>query len=317
MLAIGSANAPRHAVPVPNYIFDGTMGWQKKKPESHPTLLLTVTTDATDYSHLRLRHPRMSPTKAPAVTDTGAQSNLLGLKMLYMFGLKKSDLVPVRSKLNAINGEGIVLIGAVFLRLSALDTNTGKRVSTAVMAYVTESTDCFYISRQAMTELGIIDKEFPKVNSTTVSGISEKSANKKADCGCHTHQLPPNRPDKLPFKPSAENVDNMKTWLLDRYAASTFNKCPHQRLPLMKGDPIKIHIDPAATPVAVYTAATVPIHWRDQVQAQLDEDEALGVIEKVPLGVPTTWQARMHIACKADGSPRRTLDFRSLNTHCV
>ena len=46
---------------------------------------------------------------------------------------------------------------------------------------------------------------------------------------------------------------------------------------MMKGDPIKIHIDPQATPKAVYTAATVPIHWRD-VQAQLDQDVALGII---------------------------------------
>ena len=76
-------------------------------------------------------------------------------------------------------------------------------------------------------------------------------------------------------------------------------------------------MDPNATPVAVYTAATVPVHWREQVKAQLDQDEALGIIEKVPPGVPTKWQARMHVVPKHDGTPRRTVDMRPLNTNCV
>lgn len=71
---------------------------------------------------------------------------------------------------------------------------------------------------------------------------------------------------------------------------------------MMKGDPIKIHIDPQATAKAVYTAATVPIHWREDVKAQLEQDVALGIIERVPDGVATTWQARMHVVAKHDGT---------------
>ena len=108
----------------------------------------------------------------------------------------------------------------------------------------------------------------------------------------------------------------MKTWLLDYFKSSTFNRCPHQSLPMISADPIKIHIDPEATPKAVYTAATVPIHWRDEIKKQLDQDVALGVIEPVPVGTPTTWQARMQVVAKQDGTPRRTVDLRALNTHC-
>ena len=43
---------------------------------------------------------------------------------------------------------------------------------------------------------------------------------------------------------------------------------------------------------------------------------ALGVIEKVPAGEPTIWQARMHVVPKHDGTPRRTVDMRSLNKNC-
>ena len=48
-----------------------------------------------------------------------------------------------------------------------------------------------------------------------------------AECGCLLRQSPPARPSHLPFICSAENIDKMKEWLIDRYAASTFNKCTH------------------------------------------------------------------------------------------
>ena len=86
---------------------------------------------------------------------------------------------------------------------------------------------------------------------------------------------------------------------------------------MMNGPPIAIHINPDATPTVVHTAATIPLQWRDDVKAQLDEDVALGVLSKVPPGVPTTWCHRMHVVPKPDGSPRQTIDLRPLNKHCI
>ena len=54
--------------------------------------------------------------------------------MFNQFGLKKSCLVPVKGKMNAINGEGIDILGAVFLRLEGVDVNSGSTVKTAVMS---------------------------------------------------------------------------------------------------------------------------------------------------------------------------------------
>ena len=258
----------------------------------------------------------MTSAKCAVIADSGCQSSLLGLKTFYKFGLKKSSLVPVKGKMSAINGEGIDVQGAIFLRLTGTDANTGQTVQTAVMAHVTNSTERFYISRQAMRELGIISQDFPKVQARTVNAATSTIESDFAPCGCPRHCLPPERPDFLPFAPMEQNVDKMKLWLLNRFSSSTFNRCPHQPLPMMKGEPIKIHIDPNATPKPVYTAATVPIHWRDEVQAQLNQDVALGIIEPVPPGIPTTWQARMHVVAKHDGTPRRTVDLRVLNTHC-
>ena len=57
----------------------------------------------------------------------------MGLKYMYKLGLKKSCLIPVKGKMSAINGEGINILGAVFLRLEGTDESTGQAVQTAVM----------------------------------------------------------------------------------------------------------------------------------------------------------------------------------------
>ena len=41
----------------------------------------------------------------------------------------------------------------------------------------------------------------------------------------------------------------------------------------------------------------------------------LGVLERVPVNDPVTWCSRMVITPKPDGSPRRVVDYTSLNKH--
>ena len=84
----------------------------------------------------------------------------------------------------------------------------------------------------------------------------------------------------------------------------------------MKTDPIKIHIDPNAVPKPAFTAATVPIHYREAVSKQMKQDLDKKIIERVGPGIPTDWQSRMHVVGKPDGTPRRTIDFKQLNKHC-
>ena len=84
----------------------------------------------------------------------------------------------------------------------------------------------------------------------------------------------------------------------------------------MTGPPVEIHLKKNATPVACHKAASIPLHWQDQVRAELERDEALGVVERVPLGEPVEWCHRMVVTRKPDGSPRRTVDLSPLNKHC-
>ena len=77
---------------------------------------------------------------------------------------------------------------------------------------------------------------------------------------------------------------------------------------------MEIHIQEGATPKVCNTPATVPLHWQQRVYDDLLRDEALGVIEKVPSGVPVTWCHRMVVTRKHDGTPRRTVDLSPLDS---
>jgi hypothetical protein len=179
----------------------------------------------------------------------------------------------------AINREKIEILGAIFLCLLGKDITTGHIAVTAVQVYVMPAMKRFYISRHAMRQLGIIGPDFPRINAAEMTRVA-KDDTVKALCGCPWHAPPPARPVTLPFPATEGNITAMKSWLLERFSDSTFNNCKHQHLLMMKTDPIRIHIDNMATPVAARMAATVPIHWREEIY-MLAHDVALGVIEKV------------------------------------
>ena len=110
-----------------------------------------------------------------------------------------------------------------------------ESVEAAVMAYVTPDANNFYLSREAMIQLRIIDESFPRVGTAPSKEVSSFAASVEketvensnlAECGCLKRESPPSRPAELPVKCFLENAEEMKQYLLTRYNASTFNKCP-------------------------------------------------------------------------------------------
>ena len=67
-------------------------------------------------------------------------------------------------------------------------------------------------------------------------------------------------------------------------------------------------------PTAITKASSIPLHWLETIKAELDRDVALGVIEPVPPNTPSTWCSRMSLIPKKDGTPRRVIDLRPLNS---
>ena len=334
------------------YIFKGPgLGWRKADALPHPTLRLYVATDPVAYSEFGVTAPAPVSARLEVVADSGAQVCLMGLNVMHRLGLKKKDLIPVQKGVQAANGEEINILGALLLKFTGYDNE--RPVSTSALTYVTTATERFYLNRESLKLLGIISEDFPKVNSTgsvigaaistpqvqsttppaqptacpvplvtvaqadPVSPKSPPRTSELAPCGCLLRSSPPPRPSELPFAPVPENTAKMRRWLVERYAASTFNQCPHQALPAMPGPPMEIMVDPDAKPVVTRRPVHVPLHWKEEVREQLERDVALGVIERVPPNTPVTWLHNMVITAKSDGSPRRTVDLQSLNRHCV
>jgi hypothetical protein len=69
-------------------------------------------------------------------------------------------------------------------------------------------------------------------------------------------------PPELPFPATEENKDKLRKFFEDYYRSSTFNTCQHQPLPMLHG----IHVKENARPHAIYTLATVLIHWKAKLR---------------------------------------------------
>ena len=305
----GASKKPTVQGTVDNLVFDAHSGWQTKNSKEQPMVTLEAQVDCNAYTQIGYKCPVAKKTVVRCISDTGAQSCLMGQNTTRQLGLKERDLVPVSRKMRAVNNEEITLSGVTFLTLSGRDKE-GALHEAPVMVYVSPAVDTLYLSRAAMEQLKIISDSFPEVGS---AAALKDIGHQLAACGCPRRSPPPDMPQELPFKATSENTEKMRQWILSRYAASTFNTCPHQPLPAMTGPPMSIRVKPDAEPVATSRPVRVPAHWREQVAEQLERDVALGVIERVPPGTPVTWLHNMVVTAKADGTPRRTVDLQALN----
>ena len=207
-------------------------------------------------------------------------------------GFSMQDLIPVRHAMRAANRAPIKIDGAVLIRLSGL-TAAGSHLEAAAMVYISPDANAFFLSKDAMIQLGIISSSFPQIGSTSATESANIGAcklsepedpgdtmNSTADaCGCRRRSLPPGKPERLPFECTSKNTDKMKSWLIERYASSTFNQCPHQVLPSMEGPPISLHVADDSKPVKATTPSTVPLYWQEKVKQDLNRDVRLGVLE--------------------------------------
>lgn len=219
-------------------------------------------------------------------------------------------------KMHAAYNGGITILGATILRISGLD-NHGEPVETRQMTYVTDNSNKLFLSREACVALGIIPDSFPSVGTCSENMIAADSLKETQNCQYPTRQLPPPLPTTLPFAATDNNRLKLHNFLLNHYRSSTFNTCEHQALPLMRGPPMRLMVEPDAKPVAHHLPVPVPIHWQEEVKAGLDQDVRFGVIEPVPIGEPVTWCHRMVICVKKNGKPRRTVDFQPLSVHAT
>ena len=252
------------------------------------------------------------------MADTGCQSCLGGLNLLQTMGLQRKHLIPVTMKMTAANSRGIEILGALPVRISG-ESSDGSTIITRQIIYFSPATNRLFLSKHACISLGLISSKFPTIGETLEISSSTKQPESgiTKQCQCPKRTMPPPPPKILPYPATEENRGKLEEYLLEYYRGSTFNVCDHQTLPTMTGPPMKLMIDPDATPFASHKPIPIPVHWQEEVYAGLDRDVRLGVIEPVPVGTPVTWCHRMVVVPKKSGKPRRTVDLQPLNRYAV
>ena len=228
-----------------------------------------------------------------------------------------STLLKTRHRSRAVNSSGLTISGALVTDISLNDK------SCCEIIYISPDVKGLYLSLTTLKKLNLVHPEFPKQEEapTSLTALDSEDSLPKAEtttdtapCGCPLRKECPPTPDKIPFPATEEYRKELENWILDYFKHSAFNVCPHQKLPTMAGDPMSISFKNDDSPTAVHKPIPVPHHWKATVKDQLDNDVALGIIEPVPTGTPTTWCSRMITVPKKDGSPRRTVDLQSLNS---
>ena len=140
-------------------------GWSRVSKLSHPKLRVRIRTDAADYEQLNAVQPRIIPKFIDVVADSGAQSCLWSRSEFLRSGFAMKDLVPVRHVMKAANCAEIEIDGAILLRLSGTSQD-GSSYEAAVMVYVSPNAKSFFLSKEAMIQLGIIAPSFPQIGAT-------------------------------------------------------------------------------------------------------------------------------------------------------
>ena len=293
-----------------HHVFDQhTQSWQQRPAKKKPFVKVTIKVDKNSARELGAKRVNVKTQVITdrALPDTGASVTLSGTKLMRNIGITEADLTRCAMRLYGADGNDIDLLGTVPVIIT--DTVTGRQ--TKQLLYICHKASSLLLSLEACEDLGYVARDFAQLASNSAVGGKDPNC----DCDCPVRERAPDAPTALPYAPTAENVPRMEQWIREQYAASAFNCCECQPLPRMHGPPLTIHMQEGAKPVASHSPIQVPLHWQKKVKAGLDRDEAIGVIEKVPPGTPTTWCHRMVVVPKKDNSPRRTVNFMPLNQY--
>ena len=334
-----------------HHAWDAFYGWRPKRGEDHPRIPIQIEVENISYKKLNLPYPRKAVrAETVGVADTGAMMVIINVGTMRMLGVEEEELIPMSLNITAANSSKVKLLGGILVTIEAIGED-GKARSSRQLVYVAEGCAGVYLSQRVCKDLGLIPETFPRIGefgkvkcarrrssstppyalnnnnardmetpimyppAAVVAEMSEFYEIKTNECcNCVTREFPPTPPTKMPFSPIEENVPKLKKWIEEYYEASTFNKCEHSPLPMMRGSPpLKLHIDPNAKAVAAHKYSPVPVHFEEVVKQELDRDIKMGVLEKVPVGTPSEWCSRMVVVAKPNGKPRRTVDLKQLN----
>lgn len=298
--------------------WDGTE-FKPQKPKPPPTLRVNASIMHDAHKKLGIdwrgsRKGSHKPYTAEAVTDTGCQTCTAGLDFVKQMGCPESFLVPTSHNIVGITSSNLGVIGSLLLRIEF-----GGKTSRQ-MVHISTNCHGLYLSEKTLMDLEVIPRSFPHPPASYAHAITPATpcCQEETNTPCRKRTKTPDRPEKIPFIPTKENLMKFEEYLLDIFASSGFNMCTKEPLQGLDGSTMDIVFKPDGTkPRPMYTPIPVPHNWKKPVKADLDTDVRLGIVEKVPQGDVSEWCSRMVVNAKKNGKPRRTVDLQQLNKNTI
>ena len=125
--------------------FNKLRGWIERPVQGQPTITLQARVVPSDYAHFGYRFTKPARTcQLRAITDTGCQSTIMNLEQVHKMGYTKTDLIPTKLRMQAIDTNPIEIIGAIIVRLSRLDIQ-GNSHETTQICYVSNKIKGMYL----------------------------------------------------------------------------------------------------------------------------------------------------------------------------
>ena len=146
-------------------------------------------------------------------------------------------------------------------------------------------------------------------NKNTLKDTPDK--NKEAA----SKRILPNRPKKIPFAPTTENVQKLKEYLLDAFGSTTFNASGV--FPTLNVSPMKIQLKSDAVPRAYNIPNTVSLHTKEPLKKLIFSLADRGIISGVDVDRISPWRSKIVTRKKKDGRIRFTADFSYLSSQCI
>ena len=271
----------------------------------------------------RSRKVNKNMANTDGLADTGAQICTGGSDLLSALEIDVSFLVLTGMSVSGITNSKATILGALFLEISS----NGR--CTRQLVYIVSEARSLILSEKALKDLGVIPQNFPCAGMFGPANDAEKSAvvstvkppdtpsKVKNSCGCLLRTEVPPLPSKIPYSNPELCEKKLHQWILDYYAASAFNICPHQLTPTLTGPDMVITLKPGAVSVAYHSPIPVAHHWKRKVKAQIDKCCRQGVMGPLTPGTPTPWCSRLLATAKENGDPRLVVDLQALNAVSV
>ena len=196
------------SVPLGHHVYDQRSNrWLGRSSKPQPFVRLSVSIEKEDYEHFGLQLS-FSPDNflIDAMVDTGCQSCLVGLELIEKTGMSRRDLIPVTMRMRSADNRNISILGAVIIKLCGMDQSGSERMTRQII-YVTDSTDKFFLSREACIDVGIIPIHFPVIGEVPIPADHQLLSTDYAsssrdmallDCDCPRQTRLPPLPTTLP-----------------------------------------------------------------------------------------------------------------------